>query len=132
MISKTDQNWLDTALSVAESSDCKHSLGAVVVSGGRFQAIGINRIRNVHPDFAAIHNDLVPQCWTYHAEQEAIRRTSPAALKRATLYVARRNNLGKPLLARPCSQCEGVIRKVGIAKVVYTTPSHPQIIKVRG
>lgn len=53
-----------------------------------------------------------------HAEASAIRRANKKRLAGSTIYVAGRRQ--KPIFSRPCYDCEQLIKRWGITKVVYT------------
>lgn len=58
-----------------------------------------------------------------HAERHAVERANPGRIKGATLYVVgRRRNSGRQILARPCPDCQLLIRDRGIYQVVYSNP----------
>lgn len=93
----------------------QHRLGAVVVKGGRVLSTGYNEVRYTR--------ELGKP--TLHAEQAAIlkllkqRRLSD--LIGATLYVTRFTRGGAIGNSRPCTDCQELIRSVGIKEVHYTT-----------
>ena len=89
--------------------------GAVVVKSGRVMAVGINKWRN-HPSI--IEQSKVKHECSVHAEVDAISRVNNA--RGATIYVARVNNSGEPLLSRPCDNCYTAILDAGISKIIYT------------
>lgn len=56
-----------------------------------------------------------------HAEAAAIRRANRKRLKGAILYVvAQRARSKRILLARPCPDCERLVRKAGILRTHYS------------
>jgi deoxycytidylate deaminase len=98
-------------MKVADHSDCQFRHGCVIVRGGKILAIGFNKRRNT--------STLdVFSSYTVHAEIDAISRTVDA--RSATVYVARINKRGYPMLSLPCPACVEVLTKKGIKKCVYT------------
>jgi deoxycytidylate deaminase len=114
-LSRKDQSYLNLALKIAESSECVHRHGAVVVKGGRVMAIGVNKWRNRHG--TVVKTDTTSDL-SVHAEVDALSRVSDA--RGAILYVARVSKRGTPLLSRPCRECYSVIRRNGLKRVVYS------------
>lgn len=117
MHSRRDRSFLDLALRVAESSDCKQKHGAVVVKGGRVMAIGLNKMRN---DPAVVESDRPGHKGTIfavHAEIDALSRVSDP--RGAVVYVARAGKSGEAL-SRPCDNCAIALIKAGVKSVCYT------------
>ena len=60
-----------------------------------------------------------------HAEDHAITRANPKRRTGATIVVAgRKNGSGKMLLAKPCPDCQNLILRVGITKIIYSDPTN--------
>lgn len=114
-LSNKDSSFLSLAKNLAMSSSCKKKHGAVVISGGRVISLGINSMKN-NPAF--ISEEHVPDA-SIHAEVDALRKIK-GNVKGGTIYVARVNNQGKPMISRPCDRCYETIVNAGIAKIVYT------------
>lgn len=90
------RRWYDLALKLSATSLHDYQMAAVIVSGGRVLACGVNaRQVGGHAELRAIHNK--------------------GDFRGATIYVARRG--GK--MSRPCDKCWAVIREVGIERMVY-------------
>lgn len=102
--------FLERALGVASTSTCRHKHGCVVVKHGRVIGYGVNRTKN-DPKYVDWRHSSV------HAEIAALKRANFP--KRATIYVARINNLGQPRLSKPCANCQEVIDGLK-CKVEYT------------
>ncbi|MFI1966528.1 hypothetical protein ACH429_20860 [Streptomyces pathocidini] len=110
--------WLRLALKQAARSPCRYRVGAVLAKGRRVLAQSSNRYRN-HPgvDFRNA---------TFHAEEMILRRARIP--KGAIVYVARVNNAGVPMLARPCSRCQRALTSGGAKRVFYTTAAGPRLL----
>jgi len=116
-LSNRDNRNLSLAMNAAASSTCRMKHGAVIIRGGRVLSIGINKFRN-NP--AVMPTEIAKQVCSVHAEIDAIKKLDNA--RYATIYVARVNNLGKPMLSKPCHACYDAITDAGINKIVYTLP----------
>lgn len=91
----------------------KYKIGAVIARKGRVVGVGFNRHKT---------HTLSPHAYKYlHAEVDAALGVPVKQLKGATIYVYREKKDGTPGLARPCSSCEGFLKKHGVKTVVYTT-----------
>lgn len=91
-----------------------------MVRGGSVLSIGRNKWRNDNPS-SVVHNsdtnERNPNV-SIHAEIDALSRvTNPRG---ATIYVARTNRVGKPMLSKPCAACAEALEAAGISKIVYT------------
>ena len=120
------QKFAKIALELAGEAehDVTHQLCALVVSKNRVLSVGYNQPKT-HP----ISKDTEMQ--QLHAEMDAVVRCPESAVEGAEIVVARIKPSGKPGLARPCEICEGVLERVGIRRVFYTTnsddPENPEI-----
>ena len=99
------------AIRLASGSKCNHKHGAVVVRSGRVLSAGRNKNRN-NPQY---HPGLF--C-SVHAEVDALSRVADPA--GCTVYVARVNNNGDPMLSKPCGQCAIALEAAGVARVFHT------------
>jgi pyrimidine deaminase RibD-like protein len=84
-------------------------LGAVIVRGGATQAVGYSALKTVpqHPGSSV------------HAEAHALRRMNFDA-HGCVMFVARKMRRGGVGMAKPCPECQQLIRASGIKRVVYT------------
>lgn len=113
-MSMKDVYNLNKAMGLALSSQEKHRHGAIIVRQGKVISHGIN-VRKNDPNicsFPLLESGI-------HAEVAAIKRAN-TSLEGATIYVARINKSGQPLLSKPCDRCQAAIEKAGIKKVIYT------------
>lgn len=108
---------LRIASKLAERSDFRYRLGAVIVKGGCVISTGFNKIRYVKGRIER-KNEI-----SLHAEQAAILAIIHRldALAGSTIYVSRVRSDGSHAMARPCPYCMRLIQSVGIKKMVYTT-----------
>lgn len=112
-----DRSRLDRSVQVARLSTCKQRHGALVVSGGRTLAVGVNSYTNRQGT-----PGVGPEHFSIHAEAAALRAIpEDIDLRRATLYVARLSKGGNVALSRPCPSCQALMKERGIKKCVYTT-----------
>ena len=102
---------ISIALKESEKSKERTRHGAIIVSGGRVLSRGHNTNRS-HPKWGS------GPLGTIHAEADAIRQAIAKGinLKGSTIYVARTGSQ----MSRPCKNCQKLIRKYEIRKMVYT------------
>ena len=111
-----DRSRLDRSVQVARLSTCKQRHGALVVSGGRTLAVGVNSYSNP-PGTPGVG----PGQFSIHAEAAALRAIpEDIDLRRATLYVARLSKGGNIAMSKPCRECQALIEARGIRKICYT------------
>lgn len=115
MLSQADKSILGRAMKAAEASKCNQRHGAVIKVGGRIIGIGINVDKN-HPNNV---NDPATQA-AVHAEIAALKACGNTSVAGGTIYVARINKKGSPLMSKPCQRCQEAIKNAGIKKIVYT------------
>ena len=124
------QRFAKAALELAGAAefDVTHQLCALVVDKNRVISVGYNSPKT-HP----ISSETVQQ--QLHAEMDAVLRAGEEALIGAEVIIARCKPSGKPGLAKPCSVCEGVLRRAGVRRVFYTEnsddPANPVLIEMR-
>lgn len=90
-------------------------VGAAIYLGNRLVSIGWNTDRT-NPNAQTIFR------WE-HAELNALIGTSKYDLTRATIYVVRITQTGMIRMAKPCGDCQRVLRAAGLRRVVYTDNS---------
>ena len=95
----------------SEKSTMSFKLGAVIAKKGKILGYGHN-VRKTHTRLGSGKFNMM------HAEGSAIYSALKSGydVEGATMYIYRRNNN----LACPCIDCQTIIRKYGIKKVIYT------------
>ena len=122
MISIQQQKYINMCLELAAKSSYRFRLGAVITEGGRVRGIGYSKYQNSPTN---VHDDHLKQC-SVHAEMDALRDYTnnnffnKDHLKRATIFVARINKAGSPVLAKPCRRCTKFLLDGGITKFIWT------------
>lgn len=100
------------------SAFSRAKVGAVVCRGGRIISSGYNYIGNCN----YIRGRSYPE--SVHAEASAVAKLLRARrfgdLVGSTVYVSRFSSIGTRL-AKPCRECEDLLRAVGVKRVIYTT-----------
>lgn len=117
---KKTPKHLKTAIKVAEANDQypKWRLGGVMMKGGSLQAIGMNKLHTSPQIASDEHLDAL----STHAEEDTLKRCGNP--KGTVLYLARVGRNGKPAMARPCKDCEAMLRNSRVKKVIYTIGPH--------
>ena len=88
----------------------------MIIKNGNIVSWANNRWRNVNlatnmPDIESL---------SYHAEYRAIMSVGIDNCRGATIVIARVTGRGAAL-SRPCKNCQSLIRRAGIKRVIYTT-----------
>ncbi len=99
------------AFKEASKSNCGRRHGATVVKNGKTVSAGHNLMKT-HPTWGSGRYDRI------HAEGMAIRNAVNQGIDvvGATIYVVRADSG----MSRPCLDCQILIERYGIRKVVYT------------
>ena len=100
----------------------RYLVGAAIYKGSRLISIGWAQDKT-HPKVHSIFR------WQ-HAEMSALVGTKKVDLSSATIYVARIIKSGEYRIAKPCEDCERILRAAGLKNVVYTD-RNGQIQKMR-
>jgi deoxycytidylate deaminase len=99
-------------MKMSQRSDMVHRLGAVIFNN-RGQVINCDYNRWL---FIGQKKRAIPFKTSIHAEQGAIVGCSRQELWGSSIYVYRANGA----LAKPCYNCEALIRDVGIRNIFYS------------
>lgn len=101
-----------------KSLHTKHKVGAAIVKGGRILATGFN---SLSPSYKL-------KTKTRHAEAAAILKMLNGLrlhdLAGADMYVTRFTKGGVTGMAKPCTECQKLMRSVGIKRTFYTTDNN--------
>lgn len=89
-----------------------HKVGAAIFSGNRLISIGWNSTKT-HPSSKTRHK-------AHHAEFAALVGNYKYDLIGTTLFVTRVTPGGAISMAKPCDECQKVIKAAGIKKVYFT------------
>lgn len=103
---------------VAMTSTERQRHGALIFSGRKLLAVGVNTYRN-HP--LAVTNPKIEA--SYHAETNALRQIKPHEVgpKSLKVFVVRVNGSGLLMPSRPCNNCLEALAVTGFIKTIYHT-----------
>lgn len=113
--SKSRKGFLKKAVKLAHFSTCHTQHGAIIVKSGSVISVGVNSYFN---DYRNVSDPTTEG--SIHAEVAALKACRKVDLTGATIYVARINKTGKPMMSKPCKRCEKALRERGVKKVYYT------------
>ncbi len=108
------ETLISKAIGVAHESNYRWQHGAVVAKGNKVLGRAPNKFRNA---------PLVDERnVTDHAERAILRELLKVRddLRGCTIYIARINKSGFPMMSRPCANCMKAIVCAGIKEIVYT------------
>jgi len=125
-VSAKDLRWLNLACKAAEKNDAGvYRLAAIAVKGGSVLNIGINKHRN-NPLWLP---ELARTEWSTHAEESCLKHLDTA--NGCTLYIVRITPGGHTALAMPCKECQNLAISRNISKIIYTTDTGVETLKLR-
>lgn len=114
------KRYIELAKRLAEQSEYgKFKHGAVLVQGGSVLNCSYNK--DNYNSFGSRFRTADMGRATLHAELGCILGMPRAKTTGATMYVARVNSLGREKISKPCPMCQGVLKHVGVKRVIYTT-----------
>lgn len=93
----------------------RYQVGAAIYIGSKLISVGWNEDKT-DPKQHSIFR------WR-HAETASLVGTRKTDLTKATIYVARVTKTGLLRIAKPCVDCQRLLKAAGIRKVVYTDRS---------
>lgn len=105
-----NEYFFDIALKTAKKSNYKVPMGAVFVNQSKVVGQGCNIVFSIGK-----FNDGM------HAEISALNKTTAKYRKNAIVFVGRTTKDGKLAIAKPCSKCEKILKKVGVKRIWYST-----------
>jgi tRNA(Arg) A34 adenosine deaminase TadA len=110
VVSNKDVSFIAAASRIAQTSNNRFRVGAIVVKSGR--------VMGGSPNITRRSPRTPPNRFSTHAEIAAINVSSDCS--RATLYIARLNNSDMYSISKPCAWCMQKIIQSGITRVVHT------------
>lgn len=106
---------------LSEGKNPGRRLGAVLHHGNRSLSFGVNLFDKTHT-----LQMKYPLKQFLHAEINAlIKRRFYSDLSSCQITVYRETHDGIPALAKPCINCQAILKSFGIKKVYYSTPNPP-------
>lgn len=97
---------------LAEKSNCRFRLGAVVYDGKRILGGGFNE-NKTHPKSPSPYKIV-------HAEFSAALSSRQTSFRNVSLYVHRLKKNGGQGLAKPCEHCTIMLKQLGLKEVFYS------------
>ncbi len=111
-------NLINIASKIAQLSQHKFQIGAVLVKGKRIISFGVNKYKS-HPK--QINPHTKEQGSSIHAELDCLIKAPYQMISGSSIYVARllRGN-GVHGYCRPCSSCISILKEYQVSKIIYT------------
>lgn len=111
------RKFFELAKKLSQKSDYHHKIGAVIVRKNKVIGLGFNKPKKTHPQSPNAFK-------TTHAEFDALWSCSKQDLKGAIIYVYREHKNGCVASAKPCKDCDTLLKYSGIKRVYYTENGH--------
>lgn len=104
----------------SEKSNYRIRMGAVLLQNGRCISVGCNTVKS-HPKWS--YEDKK----TIHAEADCLRAISKYLhrITKGVMFVYREHRDGLPGMAKPCENCQRLLREYGVKTVYYSTNEFP-------
>lgn len=99
---------------------------SLIVKGGRILSYGINK---PFPNSFAL-NYAQHGGWQTHSECDSLYKAKKINLSGATIYNCRVTKNGDIEISKPCPGCTQMLEEYGIRKVVYSTSSGIEVVKI--
>jgi len=109
-VSNKDVSFIAAAAKIAQTSDNRFRVGAIVVKSGR--------VMGGSPNITRRSPRTPPNRFSTHAEIAAINVSSDC--EKSTLYIARLNNSDFYSISKPCAWCMQKIIEMNVSRVVFT------------
>lgn len=118
MNANTLKRYFELARSVSMHSNYKIRMGAVLLYHGTPVSVGFNQVKT-HPQN---YSDAV----SIHAEQSCIKTCGRKNIEGSTMFIYREHKkTHMPRMARPCSKCMALLRKMKVRRMYYSTNTFP-------
>ena len=134
-MSNTNLRYLDAAKMEAIKSPCLQKHGCIAVINGNILGKGHNHYRTNTRD------GFVKNSCTCHAEMAALRDayknlnlkgdfnfSNVKKFKKITIYITRIDKTNNCKESGPCMDCLGVIKKLKIKRIIYSTDNNEFVI----
>lgn len=118
------EKHFNLAKKLCEKANHEFRLACVLVKGNRVVNVGWNNGRKSHPKSRSWNNLI-------HAEFAALIGSCFDDTNGSDAYVYRLRNDGTSGMARPCGECERILRIAGIKRVYYSTTNQPKLMRLR-
>lgn len=125
MCSRRELRYITKALEASlESNYPRIKIGAVIVDGNYIVSQAAN-VARTHPFQYSLNRDSLRHCPNHylHAEVHALVRSKTYDLSNSEIFVARYLRDGSLGDCRPCQACDLALRRSGIRRATYTTPT---------
>jgi deoxycytidylate deaminase len=120
-MTKKNYHFLKIAERIAQKSEMKHKLAALIVLKNTVLSVGYNRHMGMELDKKPIGVVCSGGSYSIHAELDALNKAFkvyPEARNssKLVLYVARKGGR----LAKPCDDCQMILKRHGIEEIYFT------------
>ena len=109
--------FLQQAKKIANLSNERFKVGAIVTKGNRILGLGVN-VNKTHPKSNGRFKTL-------HAEHSAILDAGLNELQGSTVYVFRSTKDTLPANSKPCPSCYKLLKEAGVKEVYFSLPEFP-------
>jgi len=110
-------SMFNLAKNVSKTSLHKTKMGAVIVKNGNVISVSANR--------AVTHPKAKWEGHGLHCEISAILYAGKCDLNGSSVFVYRENGKGEISIAKPCLECQKVLKEYGFRKMYFTTSEYP-------
>lgn len=114
------------AIKSAKKSPYKYQLGAVVIKGDKVYSSGFNHLRYVGKN----EEKFVKYSNSIHAEVHAVKNCKTEIEGKDVVVVRLKYDDRHFGLSKPCPSCMNYLKSVGVRKVIYTTDTSFEVIKI--
>ena len=105
--------FIKIAKKYTEESSHRWRMAAILISGSQIISVGINK-KKTHPLQKGKH------AYSIHAELDCLISAPFNKIKGSYIVVCRKLTNGDLALAKPCNECQKLLKEYGIKKVYYS------------
>jgi deoxycytidylate deaminase len=102
---------------VSKLSDYKIKMGCVITNKQTVISVACNKLK--------YNKKWCNPVKKFHAEALCVKLAERDGLSGCTVYVYRENRFGVPRLAKPCADCEKLLRDKHVKRIYYSTNEFP-------
>jgi deoxycytidylate deaminase len=111
-------SFLRLARNISKHSTFKIRVGAVLVNNRHPISVGFNKIK-----YCSKYSHLQEQ--SLHAEMVCLKTCGKDYIGKSSIFVYRETRNGLPALAKPCENCQNMLKLAGIKRMVFSIAEYP-------
>lgn len=111
-------SFLRLAKNVSKHAQFRVRIGAVLVTNGHPICVGFNKTK-YNSKFSHLQEQSL------HAEMVCLKTSGRAYIDKSSIFVYRESKDGIPAMAKPCKNCQKLLKNFGVKRMIYSVGYYP-------